>query len=127
MIIKYALICSTQICLLSSPNIVASSPPGRGQKRALSLSSLKCPRHAATDQLKKEQSIIQLWPRVSWCQQHISTPLNMLKYGVCSGQSMMSTEVQQPNTNLVRVRRAILPNHAPPGLTVIAQVSVEVL
>ncbi|KAK5621665.1 hypothetical protein CRENBAI_022050 [Crenichthys baileyi] len=50
----------------------------------------------------------------------------MLEHGVSYEQSMTSTEFQQQNTTLVRNGRAIPPNHNPPGLTVIANVSVEV-
>ena len=50
----------------------------------------------------------------------------MLEHGVCYGQTVTSTEVQQQNTTLVQIRQAVPPNHAPPGTTVIANVSVEV-
>ena len=63
------------------------------------------------------KSIIELWPRVSWCQVQVK---------VGYGQSMTSTEVQQQNTTLIQIVGAVPPNHTLQGLTVIAQVSIEV-
>ncbi|KAK3522425.1 hypothetical protein QTP86_010644 [Hemibagrus guttatus] len=50
----------------------------------------------------------------------------MLEHGVHYGQAVISTEVQQQDTTLVQIRGAIPPNHAPPGITVIAHMGVEV-
>ena len=50
----------------------------------------------------------------------------MPEHGVCYEQSMTSTEVQQQNTVWVQIRGASLPDHAPPGLTVAANVNIEV-
>ena len=48
------------------------------------------------------------------------------EHGVSYGQSMTSTEIQQQNTARVQVKGTILSNHAPPGLSVIANVSFEI-
>ena len=48
----------------------------------------------------------------------------MPEHGVCYGQSVMNTEVQQQNTARVQIRGAILRDHAHPGLTVAANVSI---
>ncbi|KAK3537939.1 hypothetical protein QTP70_024550 [Hemibagrus guttatus] len=50
----------------------------------------------------------------------------MLEHGVCYGQAVTSTEVQQQDTTRVQIRWAVPPNHAPPGITVVAHMGVEV-
>ncbi|KAK3555758.1 hypothetical protein QTP86_028953 [Hemibagrus guttatus] len=50
----------------------------------------------------------------------------MLEHGVCYGQAVTSTEVQQQDTTRVQIRGAVPPNHAPPGITVVAHMGVEV-
>uniref|UniRef100_A0A8C2WTY4 LDL receptor related protein 1 n=1 Tax=Cyclopterus lumpus TaxID=8103 RepID=A0A8C2WTY4_CYCLU len=50
----------------------------------------------------------------------------MFQHGVRYGQTVASTEVQQQNTIRVQIGQAVPPNHAPPGFSVIAHVSVEV-
>ena len=51
----------------------------------------------------------------------------MPEHGVRYGQSMTSTEVQQQNTARVQGGgAAILPDHAPPGLIVAANMRIEV-
>ncbi|KAK3533260.1 hypothetical protein QTP70_014330 [Hemibagrus guttatus] len=44
----------------------------------------------------------------------------MLEHGVHYGQAVTSTEVQQQDTTRVQIRGAVPPNHATPGITVIA-------
>ena len=51
----------------------------------------------------------------------------MPEHGLSHGQSVASTEVQQQNTARVQLRGAILPDHAPPGLTGAANVSIKVI
>ncbi|KAK3548874.1 hypothetical protein QTP70_021261 [Hemibagrus guttatus] len=43
-----------------------------------------------------------------------------------SYQAVTSTEVQQQDTTQVQIRGAVPPNHAPPGITVVAHMGVEV-
>ncbi|KAK3551440.1 hypothetical protein QTP70_017320 [Hemibagrus guttatus] len=50
----------------------------------------------------------------------------MLEHGVRYGQAVSSTEVQQQDTTRVQIRGAVPPNHAPPGITVIAHMGIEV-
>ncbi|KAK3536169.1 hypothetical protein QTP70_032724, partial [Hemibagrus guttatus] len=50
----------------------------------------------------------------------------MLEHGVCYGQAVTSTEVQQQDTTRVQIRGAVPPNNAPPGITVVAHMGVEV-
>ncbi|KAK3543782.1 hypothetical protein QTP70_027199 [Hemibagrus guttatus] len=50
----------------------------------------------------------------------------MLEHGVCYGQALTSTEVQQQDTTRVQIRGAVPPNHAPPGITVIAHMGIEI-
>ncbi|KAK3506223.1 hypothetical protein QTP70_009284 [Hemibagrus guttatus] len=50
----------------------------------------------------------------------------MLEHGVRYGQAVTSTEVQQKGTTRVQIWGAIPSNHAPPGITVIAHMGVEV-
>ncbi|KAK3554715.1 hypothetical protein QTP70_032636 [Hemibagrus guttatus] len=50
----------------------------------------------------------------------------MLEHGVCYGQAVTSTEVQQQDTTRVQIRWAVPPNHAPPGIIVVAHMGVEV-
>ena len=50
----------------------------------------------------------------------------MPEHGVHYGQTVTSTEVQQQNTAWVQFRGAILSDNTPPGLTVAANVSIEV-
>ncbi|KAK3572614.1 hypothetical protein QTP86_001059 [Hemibagrus guttatus] len=50
----------------------------------------------------------------------------MLEHGVRYGKTVTSTEVQQQNTTGVQIRGAVLPNHAPPGITVIAHMGIEI-
>ena len=50
----------------------------------------------------------------------------VLEHGVRDGQTATSTEVQQRNTTRIQIRGAVPPNHASPGITVIAHVRVEV-
>ena len=49
----------------------------------------------------------------------------MPEHGVCYGQSVTSTEVQEQNTARVQVRGGILPDHAPPWLTAAANMSSQ--
>ena len=62
---------------------------------------------------------------MSWCRVHIWT--FMPEYGVCYEQSVMRTDVQQQNNTRVQIRGTIFTDHAPPGLTVAANVSIEVI
>ena len=57
---------------------------------------------------------------------HVLMDTLMFEHGVCYGQTVTSTEVQQGNTTLVQIREAIPPNQVPPGTTDIAQMSIEV-
>ena len=50
----------------------------------------------------------------------------MFEYGVCYGQSMTSTDVQQQSTTLVQIGQAVPPNNPPPGFSIVAHVRVEV-
>ncbi len=50
----------------------------------------------------------------------------MLKHGVCYGQSMSGTEVHQQSTTRVQIREAAPPSHAPPSISIIANMCVEV-
>ena len=50
----------------------------------------------------------------------------MLEHGVRFGQAVSRTEVQKQNTAWVQIGAAVPPNHALPGLTVIACMSIEV-
>ncbi|KAK3566093.1 hypothetical protein QTP86_025702 [Hemibagrus guttatus] len=50
----------------------------------------------------------------------------MFEHGVRYGQAVTSTEVQQQDTTRVQIRGAVPPNHAPPGITVVAHMGVEV-
>ena len=50
----------------------------------------------------------------------------MFEHGICYGQTVTNTEVQQQNTTQVQIREVVPPNHASPGTTVIARVSIEV-
>ena len=50
----------------------------------------------------------------------------MLEHGVCYGQTVNSTEVQQQKTIRVQIEEAAPPNHTPPGNTVVAHMSIEV-
>ncbi|KAK3558650.1 hypothetical protein QTP86_022968 [Hemibagrus guttatus] len=50
----------------------------------------------------------------------------MLEHGVRYGQALTSTEVQQQDTTQVQIRGAVPPHHAPPGITVVAHMGVEV-
>ena len=59
------------------------------------------------------KSIIELWPRVFWCS-------FMPEHGVCYGQYMTSTEVQQQNSLGFRSGGPLFPTTPPPGLTVAA-------
>ena len=48
----------------------------------------------------------------------------MAEHGVGYGQTVTSTEVQLLNTILFQIRESIPPNHTPPGVPVIAHMSV---
>ncbi|KAF7644025.1 hypothetical protein LDENG_00229370, partial [Lucifuga dentata] len=50
----------------------------------------------------------------------------VLEQGVCDGQSVTCTEVQQQHTNWVLIREAIPPDHSPSGVPMIANMSIEV-
>lgn len=50
----------------------------------------------------------------------------MIQSGVCCGQTVTDTEVQQQNTLGFRWGKAVPPNHSPKGNTVTAQRSAEV-
>lgn len=60
---------------------------------------------------------------VSW-ELNLVTQLKQISH-VCFGQIAICTEVQKQNTTQVQIRQAVPPNHAPPGLTVIACVSIK--
>ena len=51
----------------------------------------------------------------------------MLEHGVCCGQPVTSTEIQQQNIAQVQIGEAVPPNHTPPGNAVTAHVGVEVV
>lgn len=50
----------------------------------------------------------------------------MFQPGVCDGQTMSSTEVQQLNTDQVLIREPVPPNHAPLSCAVVTCMGIEV-
>lgn len=48
----------------------------------------------------------------------------MIQNGVCYGQTVTGTDIQQQNTSWVQTGEAVPPNHNPKGNTVTAQVTV---
>ena len=55
----------------------------------------------------------------------ILVSISVFEHGVCYGQTVASTEVQQQNTTLVQIVVTMPPNHASPSVSIIAQVCIK--
>ncbi|KAI3369221.1 hypothetical protein L3Q82_007502 [Scortum barcoo] len=105
----------------------SNSPPGGDRLTAQpSLSSPECPRHTAwrSDETTITKSIIDLRPRGVLVPRALMDTLK-LEHGVRYGQTVTSTEVHRTPLR-VQIGEAVPPNHAPPSITVVAHVSIEV-